>query len=307
MTTFTTTQIPDQTGRTAVITGANSGIGRAAARALAAKGARVVLAVRSTDKGEAAAAQMPGTTEVRRLDLASLASVREFAAGWEGGIDLLINNAGIMVPPLSQTADGFEMQFGTNHLGHFALTNLLLPHITGRVVTVSSAGHRLGAIAFDDLNWERKPYKAWRAYGQSKLANLLFTAELQRRLIDAGSAVQANAAHPGYAATNLQFHSQRRALDIISVIGNRVIAQDEHGGALPTLYAAVADIPGNSFAGPGGFMEQRGAPKLVGRSKAAADMDVARRLWEVSEQLTGVTFPLAQGAGDPDAVSAGQA
>jgi NAD(P)-dependent dehydrogenase (short-subunit alcohol dehydrogenase family) len=307
MTTFTTSQIPDQTGRTAVITGANSGIGRAAATALAAKGARVVLAVRSTDKGDAAAAQMPGTTEVRRLDLASLASVREFADGWDGGIDLLINNAGIMVPPLSQTTDGFEMQFGTNHLGHFALTNLLLPHITGRVVTVSSTGHRVGAIDFDDLNWERKPYKAWRAYGQSKLANLLFTAELQRRLIDAGSPVEANAAHPGYAATNLQFHSQRRALDIISVIGNRLIAQDENGGALPTLYAAVADIPGNSFAGPGGFMEQRGAPKLVGRSKAATDMDVARRLWEASEQLTGVRFPLGQNSGNPQTVPASQA
>jgi NAD(P)-dependent dehydrogenase (short-subunit alcohol dehydrogenase family) len=307
MTTFTTSQIPDQTGRTAVITGANSGIGRAAATALAAKGARVVLAVRSTDKGDAAAAQMPGTTEVRRLDLASLASVREFADGWDGGIDLLINNAGIMVPPLSQTTDGFEMQFGTNHLGHFALTNLLLPHITGRVVTVSSTGHRVGAIDFDDLNWERKPYKAWRAYGQSKLANLLFTAELQRRLIDAGSPVEANAAHPGYAATNLQFHSQRRALDIINVIGNRLIAQDENGGALPTLYAAVADVPGNSFAGPGGFMGQRGAPKLVGRSKAATDMDVARRLWEASEQLTGVRFPLGQNSGNPQTVPASQA
>jgi NAD(P)-dependent dehydrogenase (short-subunit alcohol dehydrogenase family) len=307
MTTFTTSQIPDQTGRTAVITGANSGIGRAAATALAAKGARVVLAVRSIVKGDAAAAQMPGTIEVRRLDLASLASVREFADGWEGGIDLLINNAGIMVPPLSQTTDGFEMQFGTNHLGHFALTNLLLPQITGRVVTVSSAGHRVGAIDFDDLNWEHKKYRAWRAYGQSKLANLLFTAELQRRLIDAGSTVEANAAHPGYAATNLQFHSQRRALDIISVIGNRLIAQDENGGALPTLYAAVADVPGNSFAGPGGFMEQRGAPKLVGRSKAATDMDVARRLWEVSEQLTGVRFPLGQNSGNPQTVPASQA
>ena len=148
---------------------------RAAARALAGARARVVLAVRDTDKGQAAAATMPGETEVRRLDLASLASVREFAAEWEGDIDLLINNAGVMVPPLTRTADGFELQFGTNHLGHFALTNLLLEHVTGRVVTVSSTGHRVGSIDFDDLNWERKPYKAWRAYGQSKLANLLFT------------------------------------------------------------------------------------------------------------------------------------
>jgi NAD(P)-dependent dehydrogenase (short-subunit alcohol dehydrogenase family) len=293
MTTFSASSIPDMTGKTVIVTGANSGIGRAAATALADHGARVVLAVRNTDKGDAAASQMPGTTEVRRLDLASLASVKEFAAGWDGPIDILINNAGIMIPPLSRTADGFEMQFGTNHLGHFALTNLLLPQITGRVVTVSSTGHRIGQIDFSDLNWERRSYKAWRAYGQSKLANLLFTAELQRRLIDAGSAVEANAAHPGYAATNLQFHSENRLMEIISVIGNRVIAQDENGGALPTLYAAVADIPGNSFAGPGGFMEQRGAPKLVGRSGAATDMDVARRLWDVSEQLTGVSFPLA--------------
>jgi NAD(P)-dependent dehydrogenase (short-subunit alcohol dehydrogenase family) len=292
MTTFNTTSIPDQTGRTVIVTGANSGIGRAAATALAEKGARVVLAVRNTDKGNAAAADMSGETEVRQLDLASLASVRAFADAWEGPIDLLINNAGIMVPPYSHTEDGFEMQFGTNHLGHFALTNLLLEHVTGRVVTVASGAHRFGSIDFNDLNWERKPYKPWAAYGQSKLANLLFTAELQRRLTEAGSDVLATAAHPGYAATNLQFQSQRRWLDIISLIGNRVIAQDEKGGALPTLYAAVADIPGNSFAGPG-FMDLRGAPKLVGRTGAAKDMDVAGRLWDVSEELTGVRFPLA--------------
>jgi NAD(P)-dependent dehydrogenase (short-subunit alcohol dehydrogenase family) len=292
MTTWSTNDIPDMTGRTAIVTGANSGIGRAAARALAHAGARVVLAVRDTDKGKAAAASMPGTTEVRRLDLASLASVREFAGAWDGDLDLLINNAGVMVPPLTRTADGFELQFGTNHLGHFALTNLLLDRVTGRVVTVSSTGHRMGKIDFDDLNWEHKPYKAWRAYGQSKLANLLFTAELQRRLTAAGSGVIATAAHPGYAATNLQFKSERRAMDLISVVGNRLIAQDEDGGALPTLYAAVADIPGDSFAGPSGFMEQRGAPKLVGRSDAAKDAAVARRLWDVSEELTGVRFPL---------------
>jgi NAD(P)-dependent dehydrogenase (short-subunit alcohol dehydrogenase family) len=196
------------------------------------------------------------------------------------------------VPPLTRTAEGFELQFGTNHLGHFALTNLLLEHVTGRVVTVSSTAHRFGRIDFEDLDWERNPYKAWRAYGQSKLANLLFTAELQRRLTAVGSRVLATAAHPGYAATNLQFHSQRRSMDLVSAIGNRLVAQDEYGGALPTLYAAVADIPGNSFAGPGGFLEQRGAPKLVGRSAAAKDMDVARRLWHASEELTGVRFPL---------------
>ena len=279
-------------GRTAIVTGANSGIGRATAHALAGAGARVVLAVRDTGKGQAAAAAMPGRTEVRPLDLASLASIRAFAASWEGDLDLLVNNAGVMVPPLTRTADGFELQLGTNHLGHFALTNLLLGDVTGRVVTVSSTGHRFGKIDFDDLNWERRPYKAWRAYGQSKLANLLFTSELQRRLIAAGSPVLATAAHPGYAATNLQFKSGRRIMDIVSAVGNRLLAQDEDGGALPTLYAATADIPGDSFAGPGGFMEQRGAPTLVGRTDAAQDVAVARRLWDVSEELTGVRFPL---------------
>jgi NAD(P)-dependent dehydrogenase (short-subunit alcohol dehydrogenase family) len=292
MTTFDSASLPDLTDRRVIITGANSGIGRAAAQALAGAGARVVLAVRDLDKGRTAAATMAGEPEVRRLDLASLASVREFAAAWDGSIDLLINNAGVMVPPLTRTADGFELQFGTNHLGHFALTNLLLEHVTGRVVTVSSTGHRWGKIDFEDLNWEHKPYRASRAYGQSKLANLLFTAELQRRLTAAGSGVLATAAHPGYASTNLQFHSGRRVLDLVGMLGNRVLAQDEKGGAQPTLYAALADIPGNSFAGPGGFMEQRGAPKLVGRSAAAQDADVARRLWDVSEQLTGVRFPL---------------
>jgi NAD(P)-dependent dehydrogenase (short-subunit alcohol dehydrogenase family) len=292
MTTFSATSIPKLDNQTAVITGANSGIGRSAAAALAGAGAHVVLAVRDVGKGQAAAAAMAGSTEVRPLDLASLESVRRFAGGWDGEIDLLINNAGIMIPPLSRTVDGFELQFGTNHLGHFALTNLLLAHVTGRVVTVSSTGHRVGRIDFDDLNWERRPYRAWRAYGQSKLANLLFTAELQRRLTEVGSPVLATAAHPGYAATNLQFHSGNRWMDMINVAGNRLLAQDADGGALPTLYAAVADVPGNSFAGPGGFMEQRGAPKLVSRSKAAQDAEVARRLWDVSEQLTGVSFPL---------------
>ena len=293
MTTFRRTDIPDMSGRRVIVTGASSGIGRETAQALAGAGASVVLAVRDLDRGCAAAQTMPRETEVRSLDLASLAAVRAFAAAWNGPIDLLINNAGVMVPPLSRTEDGFELQFGTNHLGHFALTNLLLERITGRVVTVSSTGHRIGQIDFDDLNWERMPYNAWRAYGQSKLANLLFTAELQRRLTAAGSAVVATAAHPGYAATNLQFHSGNRLMDVLSTIGNRLLAQDAASGALPTLFAAVGDIPGNSFAGPGGFMEQRGAPKLVGRSPAAQDKDVAQRLWTVSEQLTGVRFPLA--------------
>ncbi len=292
MTTSSSNQIPDLTGRNVIVTGANSGIGRAAAHRLAGAGARVTLAVRNTDKGRAGAASMPGLTEVRELDLASLDSVRAFAAGWDGEIHLLINNAGVMIPPLSRTAEGFELQFGTNHLGHFALTNLLLEQVSGRVVTVSSMAHRSGRIDFDDLNWERKPYSGWRAYSQSKLANLLFTSELQRRLSAAGSTVLATAAHPGYAATNLQFHSGRRAFDLLSSVGNRLLAQDENGGALPTLYAALEDIPGDSYAGPGGFMEQRGAAKLVGRSAAAKDAEVASRLWDVSEELTATRFPL---------------
>ncbi len=298
MTTFrSASDIPDQTGRTAIITGANSGIGRAAARALAAKGARVVLAVRDLDKGREAAAGLDGAIrpEVRELDLASLDSVRAFADGWQDPIDLLIDNAGVMIPPAGKTIDGFETQFGTNHLGHFALTNLLLPHVTARVVTVSSGAHRMGNIDFADLQWERKPYKAGRAYGQSKLANLLFCSELQRRLTEAGSPVLATAAHPGWAATNLQSHSGSRLFEVIGAVGNRLIAQDENGGALPTLYAALADIPGDSYAGPG-FAEIRGAPKLVGRSRAARDAGTARRLWDVSEQLTAVSFPLTPAA-----------
>jgi NAD(P)-dependent dehydrogenase (short-subunit alcohol dehydrogenase family) len=296
---FTPDHIPDLAGKTVIVTGANSGIGHAAAAALGTAGATVVLAVRDQAKGEAAAATITGPTEVRPLDLASLDSVRAFAASWQGSIDLLINNAGVMIPPLSRTADGFELQFGTNHLGHFALTNLLLPDVAagGRVVTVSSDAHRAGAIDFDDLNWERRRYRPWRAYGQSKLANLLFTGELQRRLTEAGSTVKATAAHPGYAATNLQSHSGSRvAAFAMKQLGNRLIAQDAAGGALPTLYAAVADIPGGSFAGPSGpfGLGLRGAPTLVGRSAAARDEEAAHRLWTVSETLTGVSFPESQ-------------
>ncbi|WP_328604443.1 oxidoreductase [Amycolatopsis sp. NBC_00345] len=292
MTTFSVSDLPSLTGRTVVVTGANSGIGRVAARVLAAKDARVVLAVRDPEKGREAASTMTGRVEVRQLDLADLSSVRSFAEDFTEPIDLLINNAGVMIPPFSRTADGFELQFGTNHLGHFALTNLLLPQIRGRVVTVSSSGHKMGAVDFDDLNWEHKPYRAISAYGQSKLANLLFTAELQRRLAEAGSSVIATAAHPGMAATNLlRSDGRRRVWHAVekTVIG--FFAQSDNDGALPTLYAAVADIPGNSYAGPKGFMEARGTPELVGRSKRAQDAEVARRLWEVSEELTGVGFP----------------
>jgi NAD(P)-dependent dehydrogenase (short-subunit alcohol dehydrogenase family) len=292
MTSFSTADVPDIPGKRVIVTGANSGIGRAAANVLAAAGAQVTLAVRSLQRGQAAAATIAGKTEVRELDLASLASIRRFAADWDGEIDLLINNAGVMIPPLSRTADGFELQFGTNHLGHFALTNLLLPHISGRVVTVSSSMHRVGRIDFDDLNWERRRYRRWPAYGQSKLANLLFSKELQRRLTAAGSPVLSTAAHPGYAATNLQSHSGSGLWDSFGRAGNSLFAQSESAGALPTLYAAFADIPGDSFAGPGGMQGMRGAPRLVKRSKRAQDDAVARRLWEVSEELTDTRFSL---------------
>jgi NAD(P)-dependent dehydrogenase (short-subunit alcohol dehydrogenase family) len=297
---FNTSDIPDMSGKTVIVTGASSGIGLETAKALAAAGGRVILAVRDQAKGRKAAATMTGATEVRPLDLASLESVRAFARDWTSApsapddrLDLLINNAGVMIPPLSRTADGFELQFGTNHLGHFALTNLLLPAITahGRVVTLSSGAHYMGRIDFDDPGWERRRYRRWASYGQSKLANLLFTAELQRRLSEAGSTVIATAAHPGYAATNLQSHSGSRAWDFaMAGLGNRFFAQDAADGALPTLYAATAAIPGNSFAGPGGRFGMGGA-KLVSRSARARDADAARRLWDLSERLTGVSFP----------------
>ncbi|MFF4750840.1 oxidoreductase [Streptomyces sp. NPDC002514] len=291
-----TTRLPDLTGRLALVTGANSGIGFTAADALARAGAHVVFAVRDVARGRAAAARVSGRTEVRRLDLADLASVREFGADWRDPIDLLINNAGVMMLPPQRTRDGFEMQFGTNHLGHFALTNLLLPYVTDRVVTVSSGAHRWGhaRIRFDDLNFTRG-YTPRGAYAQSKLANLLFTLELQRRLALAGSRVRALAAHPGYAATNLQSHTGNRFVHTFLLVGNRFFAQDDRGGALPTLYAATQDLPGASYVGPGGLAEMRGAPTLVGRSSAASDPATARRLWTVSEELTGVECPLGAG------------
>ena len=261
------------TGRTVVVTGANSGIGRVTARVCAERVARVVC-------------------EVRELDLADLTSVRVFAQNLTGPIDLLINNAGVSLPPLSRTADDFEMQFGTNHLGHFALTNLLLPQIRRRVVTVASLAHFVGSMDFADLNWERKRYRANPAYGQSKLANLLFTAELQRRLSMAGSAVIATAAHPGISATNLMRSDNPSLRFRLGKALLAMITQSADDGALATLYAATADVAGNSYAGPSGLMGLRGAPTLVGRSTKARDAFVARRLWEASERLTGVSFPL---------------
>jgi len=291
---WTAADLSDQTGRRVVITGANSGLGLVTARELAGAGAHVVLAVRDTDKGRAAAARLPGSTEVRALDLADLASVRAFADAWEGELDVLVDNAGVMATPHATTRDGFELQFGTNHLGHFALTNLLLPHVTDRVVVLASGAHRGGVIRRADLNWAREPYRSWAAYQQSKLANLLFLLELQRRLTADGSRTRALAAHPGYAATNLQGRTGNRLLDAAALLGNKVLAQSDAMGALPTLFAATVDLPGGSYAGPSGPLEMWGYPTLVGRSAAASDPDTARWLWDASEQLTGVTYGLAR-------------
>jgi NAD(P)-dependent dehydrogenase (short-subunit alcohol dehydrogenase family) len=289
---WTAKDIGDQSGRTFVVTGANSGLGEVTAARLAAAGAHVVLACRNVAKGEQAAARMNGTVEVRALDLADLSSVRAFAEVSTELIDVLVNNAGVMAVPLARTKDGFESQIGTNHLGHFALTGLLLPRITDRVVTLSSGAHRFGRIDLNDLNWEHRRYRAWGAYGQSKLANLSFAFELQRRLEAAGSAVRSMAAHPGYAATDLQSHTET-ILDTVMGLANRVFAQSAAMGALPTLYAAtVPDLPGGVYVGPDWPGELRGHPHVVGSTSAARDETVAGELWDRSEQLTGVRFPI---------------
>jgi NAD(P)-dependent dehydrogenase (short-subunit alcohol dehydrogenase family) len=241
-------------------------------------------------KGEAATAKMAGQTDVRQLDLTSLASVREFTARWSGDLDILINNAGIMMVPEGRTADGFELQIGTNHLGHFALTNLLLPHITDRVVTVSSDLHKIGRIKVGDLNWEHRKYRPLGAYSQSKLANLLFTVDLQRRLTDSGSTVRALAAHPGVAETNLISH-----LGGFRGVANKLllapITQDGQHGALPTLYAATQDIPGGSYVGPDGLIHTKGYPEVAKPSKSSRNADLARSLWAISARLTRTGFP----------------
>jgi NAD(P)-dependent dehydrogenase (short-subunit alcohol dehydrogenase family) len=305
---WTAADIPDQSGRVAVVTGANSGLGLSTARELARKGATVVMACRDPGRGEAArdevAATASGEAVLERLDLADLESVRDFAARVAAGrprIDLLINNAGVMAPPRRQTADGFELQLGTNHLGHFALTGLLLDPLLAapgsRVVTTTSTMHWIGRVDFDDLQRERG-YNRWFAYGQSKLANLLFARELQRRLGEAGADTISVAAHPGYAATHLQSTGPgaggglaARVWTATLAVGNRVLAQSEDMGALPQLYAATApDVPGGAFVGPSSFDQMRGRPKFVRSTRAGADMDTAARLWDVSAELTGVDY-----------------
>jgi NAD(P)-dependent dehydrogenase (short-subunit alcohol dehydrogenase family) len=300
--------IPDLTGKTVVVTGGNSGIGLEAARQLAGKGATVVLACRDVAKAANAAADIQRThagakVETMALDLASLASVRDFAARLSAAhprVDVLCNNAGVMALPYRRTADGFEMQIGTNHLGHFALTGLVLERLLGapgaRVVNVASGMHRAGRIRFDDLQWERG-YRKWLAYGQSKLANLLFTLELERRLEAARARVISVACHPGYAATNLQSAGPRMEgssfRESVMQIGNRLLSQSAAMGALPTVYAAVApQVKGGDYIGPDGIGELWGHPKVVTCSAAARNEETARRLWQVSEELTGVKYAL---------------
>lgn len=282
--------VPRQAGRTFVVTGATSGIGLQTARILAAFGAHVVLAVRNPEKGAAVAAGMRGSVEVRRLDVADLASVRAFAAE-TGQVDVLVNNAGVMGVPHQLTADGFETQIATNHLGHFALANLLLPRISDRVVVVGSASHRSGDLDVDDLSWERRAYRPYAAYAASKLANLLFLAELQRRLTAAGSTLRATGAHPGYTSTGIQGGTGNAAFTRLSNLGNALLGMPPWQGALPTVYAATMDLPGNSYVGPHRARELNGWPTMVGRSTAAADPALAKALWARSEELTGARFP----------------
>jgi NAD(P)-dependent dehydrogenase (short-subunit alcohol dehydrogenase family) len=303
---WTTRDIPDLHGTTMLVTGANSGLGFETALALAGKGAHVILACRDVGKGGEAEARIraahPGaSTTVMALDLASLADVRRFAAAVRGAtprLDVLINNAGVMALPERRTQDGFEMQLGTNHLGHFALTGLLLDRLLAasraRVVTVSSGFHRLAQIRFDDPQWERG-YAKWPAYGQSKVANLLFTYELQRRLAARSSGVISVAAHPGYASTNLQFAGPRMEgsslAERLSAIGNRLFAQSAAAGALPQLHAATAPgVQGGDYFGPSSMGELWGAPRKVTSNAHSRDAAVAARLWELSERLTGVRY-----------------
>jgi NAD(P)-dependent dehydrogenase (short-subunit alcohol dehydrogenase family) len=288
MSAWTAADLPDYSGRTVIVTGANSGLGEVTARELARVGAKVILAVRNTAKGDTAAAGMSGDVEVRKLDLQDLASVQAFADGVDA-VDVLVNNAGIMAVPYAQTVDGFESQIGTNHLGHFALTNLLLPKVADRVVTISSLMHLIGKISLKDLNWKSRPYLAWPAYGQAKLANLLFTSELQHRLDASGSTVRALAAHPGYSATNLQGQTGNKLGTKFWKAAN-VMGTSADFGARQTLFAVSQELPGNSFVGP--KFGARGATGLTARSPLASSASTATALWELSEQLTDVRYPL---------------
>ncbi|OYR47420.1 oxidoreductase [Halorubrum sp. Hd13] len=319
---WTTDEMPRLDGKTVVVTGANSGLGYEGTRAFAEKGATVVMACRSVRRGDRAADEIRRESaldrddldlDVRECDLASLDSVAAFAEGLAAdydAVDVCCNNAGVMAIPRSETEDGFETQFGVNHLGHFALTGRLFPLLdaaegiggAARVVTQSSGAHEQGEMDFSDLNWERS-YGKWKAYGRSKLANLLFAYELQRRIADARGndggddpEIRSVACHPGYAATNLQHRTAEASGNPLMKVGmkaaNAVLGQDAATGALPMLYAATADVDGGAYVEPGGLMNMRGTP-TVGRSNDASyDRADARRLWEYSEEATGVEFPI---------------
>ncbi len=301
---WTITRTARLDGRTAVVTGANSGLGFQTARQLAAHGAHVIMACRDAQRGKDAlerlSADVPDAdVELRSLDLADLSSVKAFASGLDGPVQLLINNAGVMALPKRRTADGFEMQFGTNHLGHFALTGRLLPALASapgaRVVTVSSQMHVIGRINFKDLQRE-KHYQKWLAYGQSKLANLLFAGELSRRATAAGLDLLSVAAHPGYATTNLQTAGPRmggnRLMERMAELGNTMFGQSDANGAIPILYAATApDARSGQYYGPDGPFHMRGSGAKPGKPmRKALDQTTAARLWDVSEELTGVRY-----------------
>jgi NAD(P)-dependent dehydrogenase (short-subunit alcohol dehydrogenase family) len=306
---WTPGEMPDQSGRTVVVTGANSGIGFEATRAFAGAGAHVVMACRSTERGADArdeiADEYPGASlTVRELDLADLDSVAAFADWVETEFDalhVLANNAGVMAIPRSETADGFETQFGVNHLGHFALTGRLLGVLRrtsgeSRVVTQSSAAHESGEIDFEDLQ-HAEDYGKWAAYGQSKLANVLFAYELDRRLRAANASVTSVACHPGYAATNLQLRGPEQSGSRLRLLAmkaaNALLGQSAERGAWPLLYAATdPSVDGGEYVGPGGFLNMRGHPELQDSSDRSNDESTARHLWDVSEDLTGVSFDL---------------
>ena len=282
--------MPDQSGRHVVVTGAGGGLGLELTRRLSGAGARVTMAVRDVAQLPADVRRWPGVAPAL-LDLADLSSVHRFA-DQVADLDVLVANAGVMGVPPTRTVDGFELQFATNHLGHFALANLLLPRLSDRVVVVGSRSHAAGQLPLDDLNWEHRPYRRYAAYAQSKLANLLFTSELQRRLTAAGSSLRAVAAHPGYTSTGIQGRTGVRAFTAVSDLGNRLVGMPVEQGVLPLLFATTCDVPGNSYLGPHRPFQLHGWPVQVGRSALASDPELAKALWDASEELTGVRFPL---------------
>ncbi|GAB2978379.1 SDR family NAD(P)-dependent oxidoreductase [Nocardioides montaniterrae] len=283
------TDVPPQHGRRFVITGANSGVGLAVAQILGSRGAEIVLACRSVDKGEAAARTVPGhdkgRVDVRRIDLADLDSVRAFADDLDGDVDVLVNNAGVLGVPHRVTPEGVDEHFAANYLGHFLLTNLLLQRITDRVVVTGSREHRRGVLELDDLAWERRPYKVFGAYAASKLACLLFLTELDRRLRASGSPVRAVGAHPGATASNITSGTGNAVVSWIGHHGQRLVSMPAWRGALNSVYAATMDVPGNTYIGPSGLTELYGWPDVARRSRNAEDAELARSLWERSEQL----------------------